>query len=557
MVMVFMAAAASALAPPAHQVLTEPVQLGAPGVRGVIHVHSDRSDGTGSVEEIAEAAARAGLRYVVVTDHGDGRRSPALPRYLSGVLCIDGMEISTDDGHVLALGIGRTPYRLAGDGRGVIEDIHRLGGTSIVAHPDSLKPELNWSDLNAPFDGWEWLNADSAWRDEGAATLMRTLATFWFRGPEALSLLLDRPTALDTWDTLTRQRPVVALAGTDAHSRIGIGMTGEPFEGEGPSVPLPTYAQTFGVFSVTLVGTSLSGRPVEDAAAVLQAIRRGRLYSTIDAIATPGTLRFSATSGAAMAVMGESLAASGPVTLTVESNAPASASVAIFKDGVAVQTTIGPTATREETVSPAIYRVEIQLPRAPGAPPVPWMVSNPIYVNPREATTIAPSSPVSVAPIYRDGPTTGWELERSVRSAAALGVVATETGTQADFRFALGGTASEHPFAALAIPVPPAIADYSAIRVRARSARPMRTSIQLRVPSGAAGERWRASIFLDETLREITVPFSAFRAVAQPERTVPLAAVTTLLVVVDEVHAALGTSGEVWLDDIDLIRAAP
>jgi hypothetical protein len=85
----------------------------------------------------------------------------------------------------------------------------------------------------------------------------------------------------------------------------------------------------------------------------------------------------------------------------------------------------------------------------------------------------------------------------------------------------------------------------------------MRTSIQLRVPSGAAGERWRASIFLDETLREITVPFSAFRAVAQPERTVPLAAVTTLLVVVDEVHAALGTSGEVWLDDIDLIRAAP
>jgi len=132
--MLLAALAAYALTPPAHQTLVAEEGSGAPaGVRGVIHVHSTRSDGTGSVDEIAAAAAQAGLRFVVVTDHGDGTRSPALPRYLSGVLCIDGFEVSTEDGHVLALGIGRTPYRLAGDGRGVVEDIARLGGTSIVA----------------------------------------------------------------------------------------------------------------------------------------------------------------------------------------------------------------------------------------------------------------------------------------------------------------------------------------------------------------------------------------------------------------------------------------
>jgi predicted metal-dependent phosphoesterase TrpH len=134
-----------------------------------VHVHSNRSDGTGSVDAIAAAAARAGLRFVVVTDHGDGSRSPSSPRYLSGVLCIDGVEISTDGGHVLALGLGRTPYKLAGDSRGVVEDIARLGGTSVVTHPDSVKADLRWADMDVPFDGIEW-HSRACWTAPGCWT---------------------------------------------------------------------------------------------------------------------------------------------------------------------------------------------------------------------------------------------------------------------------------------------------------------------------------------------------------------------------------------------------
>src|SRR4030095_16673142 len=88
-----------------------------PPVRGVVHVHTRRSDGTGTVNDVAAAASRAGLAFVVITDHGDATRGPALPIYREGVLCIDAVEISTDGGHVVALGLPRSPYPLGGEPR--------------------------------------------------------------------------------------------------------------------------------------------------------------------------------------------------------------------------------------------------------------------------------------------------------------------------------------------------------------------------------------------------------------------------------------------------------
>ena len=83
------------------------------------------------------------------------------------MLVIDAVEISTTGGHYVALGLPRAPYRLAGEPRDVVEDVARLGGFGIVAHPDSPKDDLRWRDWTLPFDGIEWLNADSEWRNEG------------------------------------------------------------------------------------------------------------------------------------------------------------------------------------------------------------------------------------------------------------------------------------------------------------------------------------------------------------------------------------------------------
>ena len=130
----------------------------------------DRTD-RGDRAAVAAAAARAGLAFVIVTDHGDGTRTPDPPAYIGGVLCLDGVEISTTGGHYVALGLGPAPYPLGGAPSAVVEDVARLGGFGIAAHPDSPRPELAWTDWDAPIDGIEWLNGDSEWRDESRARL--------------------------------------------------------------------------------------------------------------------------------------------------------------------------------------------------------------------------------------------------------------------------------------------------------------------------------------------------------------------------------------------------
>jgi hypothetical protein len=142
-------------------------------IAGAYHVHTVRSDGSGDRAAVAAAASRAGLAFVIVTDHGDGTRTPDPPAYVNGILCIDGVEISTTGGHYVALGLGPTPYPLGGAPSGVVEDVARLGGFGFAAHPDSPRAELAWTDWAAPVDGLEWLSADSEWRDESRARLAR------------------------------------------------------------------------------------------------------------------------------------------------------------------------------------------------------------------------------------------------------------------------------------------------------------------------------------------------------------------------------------------------
>ncbi|MBM3776882.1 MAG: hypothetical protein FJW23_01415 [Acidimicrobiia bacterium] len=554
----------SLLPPPARQLGSVPPPLGSP-VHGVFHVHTDRSDGGGSIDDVAEAAARAGLQFVVVTDHGDGTRPPEPPAYRSGALVIDAVEISTNQGHLVALGLGEAPYRLGGDGRDVVEDVHRLGGFAVAAHPDSARRSLRWSAWDQPIDALEWLNGDSEWRDEPRSQIARLALTYLLRSPESLGRVLDRPDAtLARWDALTAARRIVAVAGSDAHARLRlVGEGAQASRTDALALRVPGYEAVFRAFSIGLQGTVLSGDAAADSAAVLGALTAGRVYSVIDAAATPGALRFEASSGNLTAAAGDALPIDGPVRLQVRIHAPSTARIVLVQDGRRLEPVAGTWLDRVVEAVPAVYRVEVELPGAPGQPPVPWMLSNPIYVGREDPSGQAePRASAeqsgAVTPLGAD--IAEWAIEHSEGSDAALDEGrGLSGGVQAQIRYAISGAESSHPYAAAAVPLPDGLAGFARLRFRIGADRPMRVSVQLRVPASETGERWQRSVYVADVTRDVSIDLDDLRPFKDTsEQLPPLDLVRDLLFVVDTVNTASGSSGLFWIEGLGgEVRSGP
>ena len=506
-----------------------------PTARGVFHVHSDRSDGSASVEDIAAAASRAGLRFVIFTEHGDGTRTLDPPVYRSGVLCIDAVEISTSGGHYIALGLPASPYPLAGEPQAVVEDVRRLGGFGIVAHPGSAKTALAWTDFGLAYDGIEWLNGDSQWRDESRRALGVAAIRYLLRPSEALAGLLDRPDAvMARWDASMRQRRVVALAGADAHAHLALGV-GRDGDDDGFALALPGYERVFRVFSTSveldheLAGT---GAAEADAALVLAAIRAGRVFTAIDMIAAPARFSFEGRTGDHRHAMGTRVETAGPVALAVRTEGPPGTRIVLLADGVPVETVTGGALDFSAT-RPAAYRAEVFVPGAPGAPAIPWIVSNPIYVGraPRPAPSLAP--PGGAMKALDVG---AWVLEHDSRSTASIDHLADRV--LLDYELVGPAPAS----AALVFSlrgVDPDALDGFAFEVRADG--PTRATVRLRVNDGSRQLGWQRSFYADDTTTTIEMRFTDLRPITLDMSVPPaLWRPTSLLIFVEALHTPLG-----------------
>jgi len=101
------------------------------------HTHSAASyDGRDDVELLLTQAAIVGLDAIAVTDHDEIEASlEAVDRAGEhGLVAIPGMEVSSADGHVLALGVEELlpPERPFAE---TVEAIHDAGGIAVVPHP--------------------------------------------------------------------------------------------------------------------------------------------------------------------------------------------------------------------------------------------------------------------------------------------------------------------------------------------------------------------------------------------------------------------------------------
>ncbi len=99
-----------------------------------MHTHSIYSpDGKVPVKEMLKIARRKGLGAIAITDHNE-IKGALEARKLGVVEIIRGIEISTQDGHVLAYGLDcRIPRDMGIEE--TVERIHECGGIAVAAHP--------------------------------------------------------------------------------------------------------------------------------------------------------------------------------------------------------------------------------------------------------------------------------------------------------------------------------------------------------------------------------------------------------------------------------------
>jgi hypothetical protein len=342
--------------PPAGSSPTSPGEI-----RGAFHIHSTLSDGRGTPSEIARAAKRAGLQFIVTTDHN--LRTLSSPAFVDGVLVISGVELSTWQGHLAVLGASRGLDRPDWE----LDPVWRaqqLGGLPILAHP--VQRLVPWRDAEsaARAAGMELYSGDSLFRDALAHpfTLLFPAAGAYLTNPMHALMILDRaqPEATQKLLEMSAQEPKVALCAHDAHG-------------------FPPYELVFRAFSLHIPLTGklqggLSADAADAARAVIDAIAQGRAYCAFDPLGrTEGFAIEGLSGGSRRAAVGER------VTVRLPPSPPAQVRVQVW--GAARLEPDGRTVLFERA-GPAQIEVWTAAPgRLLGTTWKPWIAPSPILVS--------------------------------------------------------------------------------------------------------------------------------------------------------------------------------
>jgi hypothetical protein len=352
-------------------------------VVGNFHMHTPYSDGAAYHAEIAEAALRAGLDCVCVTDHNVWVNGPA--RYYvrdnRRVLLLVGEEVhdvtrKPQKSHLLVYGAETELARLAPDPQALLDAVAQAGGLAFLAHPvDPHAPlfheaDLSWVDWHVHgYTGLELWNYMTSFK----SLLKSYAAAIRYAFNPELGIRGPFPETLRLWDELTAAgQRVVAIGNADAHGieyRVGaLRRTLFPYDF--------LFRQ---VNTHLLTETALTGDYARDRALVLDALARGHCFVGYDGAAPARGFRFTANFERGTALMGDEVFNRGGVTLQIV--APLSADLRLLRNSVEVahwdrQTHAAHVVLAGEA---GVFRVEAHLPFQGGRRG--WIYSNPIYVR--------------------------------------------------------------------------------------------------------------------------------------------------------------------------------
>ncbi|GLF97357.1 CehA/McbA family metallohydrolase [Streptomyces yaizuensis] len=310
--------------------------------RGDCHLHSWFSDGRRTPAEIAALARAAGLDFVNTSEHNTHAGHGHWAQHAGDdLLILTGEEVTTRNGHVLALGCDPGTfvdwrYRARENRFGrFAREIRRAGGLVVPAHPHATCVGCNWKFGLGEADAVEVWNGSYATEDE---------------------------VALQAWDAaLARGRWTPAMGSSDAHR----------------------HPDPVGTPQTVVLADGLSRREI------LAGLRRGHSYV---AESSAVALSFSATGGRGVtAGIGERLRVPGdtPVTVRLTATGVPGCSVRLVTDQGVLHTAgpvgaDGATEVRWHTTPRyATYvRAEVRHPvTVPGVPGRMAAFTNPVFLG--------------------------------------------------------------------------------------------------------------------------------------------------------------------------------
>jgi hypothetical protein len=346
-----------------------------------LHMHTRYSDGSGSHRDIVNAAFKAGVDAVIVTDHN------VLVQNFEGyyreknrrLLMLIGEEIHDQDrdvqkNHMLVIGANRELATFADDPQQLIDHVREAGGLAFLAHPDDpASPAFNETDISwvdwsvRNYTGIELWNALSELKTI-LPTKLHGLFYAYFPNLVAHGPI---PATLAKWDELLNDgQRVVAIGGSDAHAiRIQLGPLRRTI--------FPYEFHFRGVNTHVLTAEPLSGKVNADKRIIYEAMAAGRCFVGYDLPAPTRGFRFTAQGREKTVTMGEEIPAQGGVTL--QAGLPSMAEIRLIKDGAVIKTWKNQPACAHITNEAGVYRIEAYrnyLGAKRG-----WIFSNPIYVR--------------------------------------------------------------------------------------------------------------------------------------------------------------------------------